>query len=93
MYDEEPKRKFAIMIADAIQQMLRNSDELTEILEEAQEEGYDVVLSIFSGIMIRRRDQADEDGEADEQELPETFQFSDADKEFLQSIGIQVPDD
>jgi len=89
MNDEEQKRKFAMLIADLIQELLRESDDLSAILELAKEEGYDIFLTLFSGIMIRdRKDLAAED---DTEELsPIEFEFTQFDKEFLQSIGIQV---
>ncbi|GAK50927.1 hypothetical protein U14_02169 [Candidatus Moduliflexus flocculans] len=89
MKKEEHQRRIAIMIADRVREALRDCDELSELLEEARDDGYDVLLSIISGIIVRRRgaDSAKED----DQPLPINFEFTDADKEFLQSIGIQVP--
>ena len=94
MSEDEQKKKLALMIADVIQQLLRDSDELADILGQAQEEGYDIFLSIFSGIVIRRREEAQSEGEMAEEEklLPLKFEFTESDKEFLKSIGIQVPD-
>ena len=94
MSEDEQKKKLALMIADVIQQLLRDSDELADILGQAQEEGYDIFLSIFSGIVIRRREEAQSEGEMVEKEklLPLKFEFTESDKEFLKSIGIQVPD-
>ena len=92
MTEDEQKKKFAMMIADAIQQLLRDSDELAHILEEAHDEGYDIFLSIFSGIMIRRREAyAAAKGSQDEELFPMRFEFTEFDKEFLRSIGIQAP--
>lgn len=94
MNEEEQKKKFAMLIADLIQQLLRNSDELSEILEEANEEGYDIFLTVFSGIMIRDRDDGYEEEEEEQQQpLPLKFEFSRFDKEFLQSIGIRIPEE
>ena len=95
MTEDEQKRKLALMIADVIQQLLRESDELADILGRAQEEGYDIFLSIFSGIVIRRREEAHGEGgkrAAKEESLPLKFEFTKSDREFLKSIGIQVPD-
>jgi hypothetical protein len=89
MSDEEQKKKFALMIADAIQQLLRDSDELANILGKAYEEGYDIFLSIFSGIVIRRRGETSSDPK--EEALPLKFEFTASDKAFLKSIGIQAP--
>ena len=94
MNEEEHKKRLAILIADAIQHLLRDSDELASILEDAYEEGYDVFLSIFSGIMVRRREMYSEEPEiANEKPLPRKFEFTDFDKEFLKSIGIQVSEE
>lgn len=96
MNEEEQKKQFAIMIADVIQQLLRESDELAELLTRAHQEGYEVFLSIFSGIVIKRQDEdPSERPDADEQNsspLPEKFEFTDSDRVFLKSIGIQVPE-
>jgi hypothetical protein len=95
MNEEEQKKKLALMIADVIQQLLRDSDELADLLGKAQEEGYDIFLSIFSGIVIRRREEATGEGRKraeEEASLPLKFEFTKSDKEFLKSIGIQVPD-
>lgn len=96
MNEEERKKRLALLIADAIQQLLRESDELAEILERAHKEGYDVFLSIFSGIVIQRHgekmlDELDE-RETDREALPLSTEFTKADKVFLKSIGIQVPE-
>ncbi|GAK54946.1 hypothetical protein U27_01777 [Candidatus Vecturithrix granuli] len=88
MHDEERRKYFAMLIADIIQDLLRDSDELSEILETASKEGYDIFLTIFSGIMIRERD--DEEKSAP---LPPKFEFTQFDKEFLQSIGVRLPDE
>jgi hypothetical protein len=98
MNEEEQKKQFALSIADVIQQLLRESDELAEILEYVREEGYDVFLSIFSGIVIKRHnekrsDEADDEGAQELDPLPLTFQFTEADKVFLKSIGIQAPEE
>lgn len=93
MSEDEHKKRLAMMIADAIQHLLRDSDELADILEEAHDEGYDIFLSIFSGIMIRRRGEHTEEEEVEEEPLPMTFEFTKFDKEFLKSIGIQVPEE
>ena len=96
MSDEEQKKQFAIMIADAIQQLLRESDELAELLTWAHQEGYEVFLSIFSGIVIKRQgEDLSESSDADDQNnapLPEKFEFTDSDRAFLKSIGIQEPE-
>jgi len=94
MNEEEQKKKFGMMIADVIQQLLRNSEELSTILEKAHDEGYDVFLSIISGVVVRQREEKpskDDHPETDEP-LPITLEFTDQDKEFLHSIGIRVPD-
>lgn len=92
MSDEEQKQQFAIMIADIIQDLLQDSDELSEILETASDEGYDIFLTVFSGIMIQRRDEDDsEDEDKALGPLPIKFEFSEMDKKFLQSIGVRVP--
>ena len=87
MNDEEQRKKIAMMIADLIQELLYDSVDLTEILEEARDDGYDIFLTVFSGIMIRRRDEEEEDAHP----LPIKFEFTEFDKEFLQSIGIRPP--
>ncbi len=91
MSDEERRKKIAMMIADIIQQLLRDSDDLSLILEEANEEGYNIFLTIFSEILIRRREGDQE--EEEETSLPATFEFTQSDKEFLQSIGITIPEE
>ena len=93
MSDEEQKQQFAIMIADIIQDLLQDSDELTEILEAASDDGYDIFLTVFSGIMIRRRDEDEVGNDEDSTPgpLPIKFEFTEMDKEFLQSIGVQIP--
>lgn len=91
MNDEEQRKQLAMMIADIIQELLRDSDELAAILEEASEEGYDVLLTIFSGILIRRREE-EEDIEKDNS-LPLKFELTPSDIEFLQSIGISPPEE
>ncbi len=88
MNDEGQRKKFAMMIADAIQELLQESDELTGILEEAADEGYDVFLTVFSGIMIRRRGEGEK-----AKPLPMKFEFTELDKKFLQSVGIRPPDE
>lgn len=94
MSEEEQRKKLATLIADVIQRLLRDSDELTELLEQAHEEGYDIFLSILSGIVVRRREEEEEEKEekrsSDSELLPLKFEFTEADKTFLQSIGIQV---
>lgn len=97
MNEEEQKKRLALLIADVIQQLLRESDELAEILEQVHEEGYDVFLSIFSGIVIQRHNEEtpnERDNKANNlHPLPLTFRFTEADKVFLKSIGIQVPEE
>lgn len=90
MNDEERRKRIANVIADAIQQLLKDSDELSTLLTTAKEEGYDIFLTVFSGIMIRRRENARV--QKDDGSLPLKFEFTDFDKEFLQSIGIKVPE-
>lgn len=90
MNNEDQRRRIATMVADAIRAVLKDSDELQELLREASDDGYDVLLSVFSGIMVRRRESEHEKGEQ-RQPLPITFEFSDFDKQFLKSVGIQVP--
>jgi hypothetical protein len=96
MNEEEQKKQFAIMIADTIQQLLRGSDELAELLTRAHQEGYEVFLSIFSGIVVKRQDEEPSaKPDADDQNsapLPEKFEFTDSDRAFLKSIGIQDPE-
>ncbi len=95
MSEDEQKKRLALMIADVIQQLLRDSDELADILGKAHSEGYDIFLSVFSGIVIRRRGEADSERTPraqTEEALPLTFEFTEADKAFLKSIGIQVPE-
>ncbi len=87
MSDEEQRKKFAILIADIIQEILQDSDDLSSILEEASEEGYDVLLTVFSGVMIRRREIEEETP------LPTTFELTESDKQFLESIGIAIPEE
>ena len=87
--DEEQRKKFAIMIADVIQELLRDSEDLSAILEKANEEGYDIFLTILSGIMIRRQ----EESQHEDNPLPVKFEFTKFDKEFLQSIGIRIPEE
>ncbi len=91
MNDEERRKKIAMMIADLIQELLQESEDLTEILEDASDDGYDVLLTIFSGVMIRRRDNEDEEEET--QHFPITFEFTKHDKEFLESIGVSPPEE
>ena len=92
MSDEEQKQQFAIMIADIIQELLQDSDELSEILETASDEGYDIFLTVFSGIMIQRRgEDQDDDEDRKSGPLPIKFEFSEMDKKFLRSIGVRVP--
>ena len=89
MRADDPKEKYAMILANTIQHLLRNSDELRDILKEAHEEGYEILLTIFSGIIVQeRRKQQPDNPEA----WPDTFEFTEFDKDFLQSIGIQVPD-
>jgi hypothetical protein len=94
MSEEEHKKRLAIVIADAIQQLLRESDELSDVLEQAQDEGYDVFLSIFSGIVVRRRNAARPHAEpvpAEKVEAsPQELTFTDTDRTFLHAIGIQI---
>ena len=94
MSEDDHKKRLAMLIADAIQHLLRDSDELADILEEAHEEGYDIFLSIFSGIVIRRRGETQSEvrRKAGEEFLPLEFEFTESDKEFLRSIGIQIPE-
>ncbi len=89
MHDEEHRKKLAILIADIIHDLLQESDDLADVLEEAQEEGYDVFLTILSGIVIRRHD---EKTSVADQETAVAFEFTESDKQFLASIGIQAPE-
>ena len=89
MHDEEHRKKLAILIADIIHDLLQESDDLADVLEEAQKEGYDVFLTILSGIVIRRHD---EKTSAADQETAVEFEFTESDKQFLASIGIQAPE-
>lgn len=96
MNEEEQRKRFAIMIADTIQQILRESDDLSGLLRQAHKEGYDVFLSIFSGVIVRRKHtDGDDDDDAEmasetASSLPEVFEFTEEDRAFLKSIGIQV---
>lgn len=87
MNDEEQRRRIATLIVDLIQEFIQESDELSEVLEEASKEGYDVLLTIMSGVMIRRRD------EAEDTPLPDKFELTQRDKEFLESIGVAVSEE
>lgn len=87
MNDEEQRKKFAAMIADLIQELLQDSEDLSAILEEAHSEGYDVFLTIFSGIMLRRRK------EEEKKPIPAKFELTESDKEFLESIGLTIPEE
>lgn len=92
MSDEAQRKKFALMIADVIQQLVRDSDELATVLGKAHAEGYDIFLSIFSGIAIRRRGETSPvKAEQTKEPLPLKFEFTESDQAFLKSIGIQVP--
>ncbi len=94
MNEDEQRKRLAIMIADAIQQILRESNELSGLLRQAHQEGYDVILSIFSGVVVRRKHSEETDDEDTHQKetasLPEVFEFTEQDRAFLKSIGIQV---
>lgn len=91
MNEDEKRKELAIKIADTIQQALRESDELARLLERAQQEGYNVFLSIFSGVVVRRKHDDDtEDIHEEASPLPEHFEFTEKDRAFLKSIGIQV---
>jgi hypothetical protein len=97
MNEDEKRKELAIKIADTIQHALRESDELARLLEQAQQEGYNVFLSIFSGVIVRRKptedaEEADEDIHEEGLPLPEHFEFTEKDRAFLKSIGIQVPE-
>ena len=85
MNDENQRRRIATMVADAIREVLNESDEVQGLLREAADEGYDVLLSVVSGIMVRRSERRRDEP------LPITFEFSEFDKQFLKSVGIQVP--
>lgn len=91
MNEEERRKHFAMLIADIIQDLLRDSDDLSDILEEASEEGYDIFLTIFSGIIIRQREGSEKTETSSP--LPAKFEFTQFDKEFLQSIGVRLPDE
>lgn len=65
---------------------------MTDILAEASAEGYDIFLTVFSGVMLRRRDDEKTNAKT-EIPLPEKFEFSQFDREFLQSIGIRPPEE
>ena len=93
MNDEEQRKRFAMMIADVIHQVLQESDDLTDILAEASDEGYDIFLTVFSGVMLQRRDDKKTNAKTGETPLPEKFEFSQFDREFLQSIGIRPPEE
>lgn len=87
MNDEEHRRRIATVITELIHEFIQDSDELADVMQEAREEGYDVLLSIMSGVIIRRRD--------DEKEtpLPDTFELTEQDKEFLASIGVAASEE
>ncbi|PIE28980.1 hypothetical protein CSA57_10995 [candidate division KSB3 bacterium] len=87
MRDEEQKQQFAMAIAGILQELLQGSEKLNEIFETAREKGYDILLTVFSGIMIQRRNERAETPSP----LMTGFRFSETDKKFLRSIGVQVP--
>ncbi len=95
MSEDEQRTRLAIMIADTIRQLLRESDELTGLLQQAHQDGYDVLLSIVSGVVVRRKhsENSEDDEETPQEEtspLPEVFEFTKEDCAFLKSIGIQA---
>lgn len=97
MNEEERRKELATQIADTIQHILRDSEELSELLEQAHHEGYAVLLSIFSGVVVRRKETDDEEPAAEDESspdnhvpLPEEFEFTEQDRAFLKSIGIHV---
>lgn len=94
MSEEERKQHLAVMVADVIQDLLRNSEELSNILNHAHAEGYNVLLSIVSGVVVRRRETASPDAApvSSEEPLPLSLEFNEADKAFLHSIGIRATD-
>jgi hypothetical protein len=70
MEDEEIRNKIIQMITEAIQNSLKDSQELSNALELAGQEGYEIVLSVFSGILLHKRDDLQEKPE-EEETLPE----------------------
>ena len=92
--EDEHRKELAIKIADTIQEILRDSDELSGLLQQARKEGYAVFLSIFSGVVVRRKhsEEAESPPSHDEETspLPEIFEFTEEDRAFLKSIGIQA---
>jgi hypothetical protein len=70
MEDEEIRNKIIQMITEAIQNSLRDSQELSNALELAGQEGYEIVLSVFSGILLHKRDDLQDKSEEEEETLP-----------------------
>ncbi|HWP49416.1 MAG TPA: hypothetical protein VNM22_19820 [Candidatus Limnocylindrales bacterium] len=66
MEDEEIRNKIIQMITEAIQNSLRDSQELSNALELAGQEGYEIVLSVFSGILLHKRDDLQDKSEEEE---------------------------
>jgi len=93
MKNDDPRKHLAQAVAETVQQLLRNSPELSSLLKEAQAQGYDVLLSVFSGIMVRQRPNQSGDQPAAAEPLPLKFEFTERDKHFLHSIGVCVPEE
>ncbi len=70
MEDEEIRNKIIQMITEAIQNSLRDSQELSNALELAGQEGYEIVLSVFSGILLHKRDDRPDNSEEEEETSP-----------------------
>jgi F0F1-type ATP synthase assembly protein I len=92
--EDEHRKELAIKIADTIQEILHDSDELSNLLQQARQDGYAVFLSIFSGVVVRRKHSEEAESasfhEEESEPLPEIFEFTEEDRAFLKSIGIQA---
>jgi len=54
------------MITEAIQNSLKDSPELSEALELAEQEGYEIVLSVFSGILLHKKEDSQDESDVEE---------------------------
>lgn len=104
MGDEEIRNRIIQMITEAIQNSLKDSTELSDALELAEQEGYEIVLSVFSGILLHKKDESQNETEEEtlekEEDLisreegfepssqPITFELNQLDIEFLRSLGL-----
>jgi hypothetical protein len=55
MEDEDIRNRIIQLITEAIQNSLKDSTELSDALELAEQEGYEIVLSVFSGILLHKK--------------------------------------